>query len=106
MAFLTDFCCILGFSARGIAISMTTSSSRMSRTLVLGGLGLALAAPVFGWTDDPLTSGGTRVRQVHIDELRMAINNKRTEYGLASVPWTDPSLSAGLSPIRKVHLDE
>ncbi len=60
-------------------------------------------APTF--TDDPLQDGVTRIKAVHVVELRQAIASLRARYGLAVFPWTDPALSAG-TQVKAVHVSE
>lgn len=45
------------------------------------------------FTDDPLVSGGTAVKAVHILELRSRVAALRLRYGLAPVTWTDSTLA-------------
>lgn len=59
-----------------------------------------------GFTDDPLTSGGTVTRAVHIAELRTRINTVRGKFGLAAATWTDPSIVAGVTSPKAQHLIE
>lgn len=59
-----------------------------------------------GFTEDPLTVGGTRTRAMHITELRTRINAVRGKFGLAAVAWTDPSLVAGVTSPKAQHLLE
>ena len=60
--------------------------------------------PVF--TDDPLTSGSTVVKAVHVTELRLAIDALRTRYGLGAFAWTDATLGAGVMPVKAVHVSQ
>ncbi|MBI4059870.1 MAG: hypothetical protein HY403_00415 [Elusimicrobia bacterium] len=66
---------------------------------------LCPAQPARAWTDDPLTTS-IQVRKVHMDELRTAINNKRTDFGFSAASWTDPTITAGTTLIKKTHIDE
>lgn len=65
-----------------------------------------LASSALAWTDDPLTAGTTKVRKVHIDELRAAVASQRSNYGFSAPAWTDATITAGTTLIRKVHIDE
>jgi hypothetical protein len=58
------------------------------------------------WTDNTITANSTKVRQVHLAELRTQIQNEFTRRGLGTITWTDPTLTADSSKIRKVHIDE
>jgi hypothetical protein len=56
------------------------------------------------FTDDPLASGSTAIRAVHIIELRTRIDALRTRYGLGPFPWRDHPLVARSTPIRAIHI--
>jgi hypothetical protein len=58
------------------------------------------------FTDPTLTRGTTRVRTVHILELRRAIDALRVRVGLGAFDWRDPTLVAGVSIVRAAHLLE
>jgi hypothetical protein len=61
------------------------------------------------WTNDPIVPGDqpgpTRVRRIHVDELRTALEWDITARGGARPTWTD-TLTAGATKIRAVHLNE
>ncbi len=63
-----------------------------------------VAAPA--WTDDPLVAGNSRIRVVHVNELRRETNRTRIAYGLPVVSWTDDVLTANQTLIRAVHFTE
>jgi len=62
------------------------------------------------WTDDPLRDGSmpnpTRVRKIHVTELRTAINNDIARRGGVPGTWTDPTITAGSTKIRSPHLND
>ena len=58
------------------------------------------------FTDDPLVAGSTKIKAVHITELRDAINQLRTRAGLSAATWTDAQLTAGSTAITAVHITE
>jgi alpha-tubulin suppressor-like RCC1 family protein len=58
------------------------------------------------FTDDPLRTGSTAVKAVHVTELRAAVNTLRTRYGLTAFGWTDPQITAGTTSIKAVHLTD
>jgi hypothetical protein len=62
-------------------------------------------ASTFTFSDDPLVAGTTRVKAVHLTELRMAVNALRSMAALSPATFTDSSLAPG-SSIRKVHIEE
>ena len=73
----------------------------MRRATELGAIGLAggiliLLGPssAFAWTDTLGTA--TAIRKVHVDELRTAVNAKRTEYAC-------PSRSSNSAPVLVSH---
>lgn len=49
------------------------------------------------FTDDPLISGLTVVKAVHLAELRTAVNAMRDAAGLSAATWTDPASAASSS---------
>ena len=58
------------------------------------------------FTDDPLTSGSTTIKVVHITELRARIGAARAKFGLAPMTWTDPTFVAGVTVANAQHLIE
>ncbi len=59
------------------------------------------------FTDDPLVATTTRVKAIHLTELRTAVNAARLTAGLAATIWiSDPSVTAGTTLIRKAHIEE
>jgi hypothetical protein len=60
--------------------------------------------PRYTFTDDPLVPDVTRIKALHLIELRNAINDLREAAGLSAVTWTDPSPEG--KPVRAVHLTE
>jgi hypothetical protein len=66
-----------------------------------------LAGPFAGaFLDEPLVAGEDRVKAVHLEDLRLAIDAARTRNGLAAFPWTDPVLTRGVTAVRRIHLVE
>lgn len=59
------------------------------------------AATTVLFTDNPNVSG-TRIKRVHLDELRTAVNAFRAAAGLAAATFTEPSPLVA----KKVHLEE
>lgn len=57
------------------------------------------------WTDSPVIPGGTRIRTVHINELRRAVDNHRLSLGLQPMAWTNNPITIS-TPIRAVHFTE
>ncbi|MFN0072845.1 MAG: hypothetical protein ACKVVP_15275 [Chloroflexota bacterium] len=53
------------------------------------------------WSNYPATSS-TRIKIVHIVEIRAAINTARAEAGLAPITWVDPGITTS-TPIRASH---
>lgn len=63
------------------------------------------AATTIVFTDDPLVTGSTLIKAVHITQLRTAVNSLRACAGLPASTFTDPSLGIGTS-VKKNHIDE
>lgn len=61
-------------------------------------------SPLF--TDDPLQSGTTLVKAVHVQEMRSLIGTLRARSGLPAYGWTEPVLAASTTTIKTVHLLE
>jgi hypothetical protein len=61
------------------------------------------AGPIF-FTDDPITAGHVVVKSVHLEELRQAITDLRTRYGLTAFGWTEPTPGGGV--VRAVHITD
>jgi serine protease AprX len=60
------------------------------------------AGPTF--TDDPLATYSTRVKAVHVTELRQRIDELRARYGLSAFAWTDSPLGANVTNVKAVHV--
>ena len=56
------------------------------------------------FTDDPLVSGTTAIRALHILELRLRIDAVRVARGLAAYMWSDPTLTPGSTVIKVQHI--
>jgi hypothetical protein len=61
-------------------------------------------APVF--TDVPLVPRTTRVKGVHVLELRQAIDVLRSRYSLAAYPWVDTTLAPGTALVKAAHVSD
>jgi hypothetical protein len=59
-------------------------------------------ATTFFFTDDPLVQQSTRVKIVHLTELRQAVNAMRAAGGLAPASFTDPTVT-NATKVRAVH---
>lgn len=62
------------------------------------------ASTIF-FTDDPLQAQLTRIRAVHLTELRQAVNALRATAGLGAATFTDPTASNATS-VKTVHFQE
>jgi hypothetical protein len=62
-------------------------------------------ATTITFTDDPLVAQLTRIKAVHLAELRQAVNAVRAAAGLTATTFTDPTASPGTT-IRAVHFQE
>lgn len=58
------------------------------------------------WTDSTITADSTKIRKIHLDELRTQITNEFTRRGLTIAAFTNPTITANSSSIRKTHIDE
>lgn len=58
------------------------------------------------WTDPTITASVTKIRKIHIDEIRTAINTEIARRGLTSVSFTDSTLTVSVTKDRKIHIDE
>jgi hypothetical protein len=58
------------------------------------------------WTD-PALAAGSRIKAIHIVELRAYLDDAATRLGYSPSPspYTDPSLAAGYS-IKRIHIEE
>jgi hypothetical protein len=94
------------FDGRLYVIGGATQSAAGSQAVhvVESGSRISDTGPPF--TDDPLQSGQTAVKSVHVTELRSAIDALRTARGLPVFSWTDPLLHAGMTPVKAIHVAE
>lgn len=60
--------------------------------------------PSNAFTDDPLISGVTAIRAIHLVELRARIDALRTRFALPAFSWTDPAVVPGAVTVKSVHL--
>jgi hypothetical protein len=104
---------LYGFTRR--TVLRINTANPMASTIVVadyapgGGLSNAngAASPVYAaFTDDPLVPTGTRIKAVHVTELRSRINAIRTARGLSSYTWTDSTLTSGSTRIKAVHVTD
>ena len=58
------------------------------------------------WIDSSIIANSTKIRKVHVDELRSWIDSRRVDAGLSNYSWTDSSIIANSTKIRKIHMDE
>lgn len=63
------------------------------------------AATTIVFTDDPLIAGGTKVKAIHMTELRQAVNALRTTAGLGAMSFTIPAPAIGTKAMA-VHIQE
>ena len=56
------------------------------------------------FTDDPLVAGSTRIKAIHITQLRTAVNALRAAAGLSAATFTDPSPAGVL--VKAIHITE
>ncbi len=70
------------------------------------GFGNIDLATAVAFTDDPVAARTTTVKEVHITQLRQAIDAARAAAGQSAATWTDPPPLAQLVNIKKVHIDQ
>lgn len=62
------------------------------------------------WTDNPLVAGTTKIRKIHIEELRTAINSEIGRRGGTARSFSNPVLHDGSQPnptkCRAAHVQE
>jgi hypothetical protein len=61
-------------------------------------------ATAITFTDNPLTAGTTTIKELHVTELRQAVNAVRAAANLSAATWTDASLTN--VTIKAVHIQE
>jgi len=98
---------VAGSSVAVHAAPNGTASTRLA-TLTIGSQTVAVtqdAKPVVRpWADDPLVARSTRVRALHLAELRTRVDGIRAALGLAAFSWSD-ALQPG-AVVRAAHLAE
>ena len=64
----------------------------------------------YAWTDDPVVADTTKIRKVHIEELRVAVSAEITRRSGTPDSFTDPVLQDGTeanpTKCREVHITE
>ena len=85
---------------KGLGLAANPEPSGLYRTDVFI---VGLTAGTF--SDDPLISGVTRVKALHVTELRTRIDVLRATHGLSTFAWTDPALGTGYF-IKAAHVSE
>jgi hypothetical protein len=73
-------------------------------TLAIAGLSFSVSQSAPPFTDDPLHSGVSAIRALHITELRTRIDALRERFGASTFTWTDSSLVGVI--VKAVHLAE
>lgn len=81
------------------ALGMFNSNTELDHAVA----SLSLASAAVSFTDDPLTPRTTRVKAIHIAELRQAIDTLRSGAGLGAFSWTDTALTSGM-PVKAIHI--
>lgn len=87
-------------------IRVVKSAACPSGGILSGGMCICTGPASVAWTDAVVTANSTKVRKIHIDELRAETDVRRVDAGLSSFAWTDATLTASTTKIRKVHIDE
>ena len=96
--FAADTTIINGVTAKG----SLGGSAELDHTLT----GVTMSGGGVTFADDPLVTRSTRIRALHITELRQAIDTLRTRQSLVAFSWTDSPLSAGTTRVKAIHVAE
>lgn len=78
----------------GAQSASATSADAMGNTSAVAVRGFTFTEPT--WTDNVLSGGTTRIKAVHLNEIRTAINQVRAYYGLSAYTWLE-NITAGLT---------
>ena len=85
-------------SAQPGTVNLTlTTHSQFSDPSPAASISTTYAAPAY--TDNPIKKGGTRIKAMHINEIRAMVNDVRAYYGLSPIIWSE-SVIAHTTPIR------
>jgi hypothetical protein len=95
-ALITGLTCNTLYHFRATATSAAGPATGADSTFVTSPAGCV-------FTDEPLISGVTPIKAVHVTELRVRIDFLRARYGLSPFAWSDPLLAAG-AMIRAQHI--
>lgn len=96
----------LSVPAHALGVVDVVVTSADGRVATLSGGFTYVTRPALTFTDDPLQAGVTRVKAIHMTELRTSVNTLRSRYALTSFSFTDPTLTANVTRVRAVHLTE
>ena len=100
----------LAVDANGDGVSTWRELGQQGRAAASATSGVRRGAGVRSWgtsfSDDPLRSGVTPVRAVHLLELRARVDGLRRRAGLGAFGWTDATITPGVTPARAVHVTE
>src|SRR5438132_1372769 len=94
------------FSGWSSACDGTTALCTVTMTAARSVAATFVTAFPGAFADDPLASGVTLVKAVHVTDLRLAIDRERTRRSLPAFAWADPVLVHGVTPLRAIHLAE
>src|SRR3954452_12055014 len=90
----------------GLTASARCKKGVASQRTPVAGLPAIEVSVIPPFTDDPLTTGATVIRAVHITELRTRTNALRVRVNLGAFAFADPTLSAGTTVVRAQHIQE
>jgi len=85
-------------------VSVDVTNTDAQEATLTDGFAFVDGIPTF--IDDPLQAGVTRIKAVHLTELRQRIDELRVRDGLGTFGWTDPALIPGVSVVKRAHLVE
>ncbi len=91
-------------TAPGSQTVSVTATDSLGASSAATGRSFSYAAPAF---TDSLTAGTTKIKAVHMNELRQMVNSRRAYYGLAAYAWA-ATITAGATSLAgwKAHVFE
>jgi glucose/arabinose dehydrogenase len=92
------------FSGWGGACSGSATSCTVAMTAFKTVTATFTATSGGSFTDNPLVANSTRVKAIHVTELRVAIDQARARRALTPVAWVDPVITPGVTPVKAVHV--
>ena len=88
--------------------SVIAATDLMELRTLVNSVRSAADLPVASFTDNPLVAGVTRIKGVHLTELRNALNEARVSstLGLSALTYSDTGLPAVPTQVKAIHINE